>query len=88
MFTIAIRENENFTELQLNNFTVKTSMFADDTMIFLNGLERQFDLIFDILINFGFFSRCTINWDKSKAFYIGAGKQWKKSNQISLFATS
>jgi len=30
-------------------------MFADDTMVFLNGTERQFDLIFDIFINFGFF---------------------------------
>jgi len=58
---IAISKNENFTGLQLDKFTVKTSMFAADTMIFLNGSERQFNIIFNILINFEFFSGCTIN---------------------------
>jgi len=33
-------------------------------------------LIFEILIKFGCVSGCTINWDKSKAFYIGASKHW------------
>ena len=47
-------------------------MFADDTLIFLNGLENQFEYVFDIFQAFGRISGCRLNLKKSEAFHIGS----------------
>ena len=47
-------------------------MLADDTLIFLNGLENQFEYVFDIFQAFSRISGCRLNVDKSKAFHIGS----------------
>ena len=47
-------------------------MFADDTLIFLNGLENQFEYVLDIFQAFGRISGCRLNLDKSEASHIGS----------------
>ena len=47
-------------------------MFADDALIFLNGLENQFDYVFNIFQAFGRIWGCKLNLDKSEAFHIGS----------------
>ena len=51
---------------------LKSARFADDTLIFLNGLENQFEYVFDIFQMFGRISGCRLNLDKSEAFHIGS----------------
>jgi len=48
-------------------------------MVFLNGSESQFKYVYEIFQNFASTSGCRINWDKSKAFNIGASKHWTQA---------
>ena len=43
-----LRDSHLFNGLKIGDFSVKVSMFADNTLIFLNGLENQFEYVFDI----------------------------------------
>ena len=54
-------------------------LFADDTVIYLNGNSFQFNYVFDILGYFDKESGCKVNLTKSYAFYIGSsmGKKFK-----------
>ena len=74
----ALRANSQYVGLQLGSSNVKISLFADDTIIYLDGTVNQFEIVFAIFTKFGMFSGCTINWNKSKAFYIGASKHWQE----------
>ena len=47
-------------------------MFAEDTLIFLNGLENRFEYVFNIFQTFGRILGCRLNLDKSEAFHIGS----------------
>ena len=49
---------------------IKVSLFANDTLVFLEGRKNDFDIMLDILNKFGELSGCKINGSKSKAFYI------------------
>jgi len=75
----ALRNSIDFVGLTLDNSTVKASLFADDTVLCLNGSESQFKYVYKIFQNFASTSRCKINWDKSKAFNIGASKHWAQA---------
>ena len=55
---------------------VKVSLFADDTLVFVEGTRNDFETIFDILDKFGKLSACKINESKSKAFYTGNVKDF------------
>ena len=68
----ALRDSHLFNRLKIGGLSVKVSMFADDTLIFLNGLENQFEYVFDIFQAFGRISGCRLNLDKSEAFHIGS----------------
>ena len=50
---------------------IQVSVFADDTLVFLEERKNDFDRVFDILDKFGQLSDCKINGSKSKVFYIG-----------------
>jgi len=72
----ALRNSTDFVGLTLGNSTVKASLFADDTMVCLDGFESQIKYVYEIFQNFALKSGCKINWDKSKAFNIDASKHW------------
>ena len=74
----ASRANSQYVGLQLGSSNVKISLFADDTIIYLDETVNQFEIVFAIFTKFAMFSGCTINWNKSKAFYIGASKRWQE----------
>ena len=50
----------------------KTSLFADDSLIFLRGEPRAFELSLQCIETFGAVSGCRMNWSKSTAFDIGS----------------
>ena len=43
-----LRHSHLFNGLKIGGLSVKVSMFADDTLIFLNECENQFEYVFDI----------------------------------------
>ena len=67
-----LRDSHLFNGLKIGGLSVKVSMFADDTLIFLNGLENQFEYVFDIFQALGRISGCKLNLDKYEAFHIGS----------------
>ena len=56
----------------IDDMEYKTSLFADDTLIFLKGDLRDFELALQCIETFGAMSDCNMNWSKSTAFYIGS----------------
>ena len=64
----ALRASSQYVGLQLGSSNVKISLFADDTIIYLDGTVNQFEIVSAIFTKFATFSGCTINWNKSKAF--------------------
>ena len=71
---IFFRQNISYKGLTIQNHCFKVSLFADDTVIYLNGNSSQFKFVFDILRIFGERSGCKVNIDKSTAFYIGSSR--------------
>ena len=61
-----------FTGVKIGNDALKLSMFADDTIIFLNGGYDQFKRVFVLLNDFENFSGCRLNLNKSQAFFVGS----------------
>ena len=59
---------------KINSHCFKVSLFADDTVIYLNGNTSQFNYVFDILKYFGNKSECKVNLNKSSVFYLGSSK--------------
>ena len=49
-------------------------MFADDTVIYLNGNPSQFKYVFDILRTFSDQTECKVNINKSNAFYVSLSR--------------
>lgn len=72
------------------------SLFADDSVCFVDGSRESFSQLFDTLNKFGKFSGCKINLTKTEAIWIGSkrgcqqfpfnnqGITWKLSNFKSL----
>ena len=56
----------------IDNVEYQTSLFADDTLIFLKGKPSDFELALLCIETFGAMSVCKMNWSKSTAFYIGS----------------
>ena len=61
----------SYQGIKVKDKEIKVSLFADDTLLFLEGNKNDFDIVFDILHKFGELSGCKINGSKSKALYIG-----------------
>ena len=62
----------SYQGIKVKDKEIKVSLFADDTLVFLEGNKNDFDIVFDILHKFGELSGCKINGSKSKAFFIGS----------------
>nr|CAB3264539.1 pol-like protein [Phallusia mammillata] len=68
----AALRNDSYIGIRLNNRESKVSLLADDTLIFVRGEPSDFDKIFRVLNKFSEMSGCTINMQKSLAFYLGS----------------
>ena len=77
--TAMLRQSKDYQGFEIEDYCFKVSLFADDTVIYLNGNSSQFKCVFDILDYFGKESGCKVNLSKSYAFYIGSsmGKKFK-----------
>ena len=71
---VAIRDNDIKGILKIGEIEKKVSLFADDTICFLNGDTESFVNLFEILHYFASFSGCRLNVSKSEAIYIGSSK--------------
>ena len=69
-----LRQSKEYQGFKINSHCFKVSLFADDTVIYLNGNASQFNYVFDILKYFGNKSGCKVNLNKSSAFYLGSSK--------------
>ena len=74
-----LRQSKAYQGFEIEHHCFKVLLFADDTVIYLNGNSSQFNCGFDILDYFGKESGCKVNLSKSYAFYIGSslGKKFK-----------
>ena len=68
----SLRDSPLFNGLEIGGITIKLSMCANDSLIFLNGFENPFEYVFDIFQAFGRISDCRLNPDKFEASYIGS----------------
>jgi len=75
----SLKNNLSPPGLTLDDSTAKAFLFADDTVVFLNGFKSQFKYVYEMFQNFASTSGCTFNWDKSKAFNIDASKHWTQA---------
>ena len=71
----ALMQDVGYKGLSIADTSLKSSMSADDTVIFLDGRASQFKQVFDILQQFSVFSGLQINLEKSQTFYIGIKRQ-------------
>ena len=56
-----LRDNPLLIGFKIGGLSVKVSMLADDTLIFLHGLENRFQSVLDIFRAFGKISGCRLN---------------------------
>ena len=75
---IMLRQIILYHVLQIGTELLKISLFADDTVIYLNDSPFQFECVFTILKTFGSKTVCQVNLNNSCAFYLGKSK--KKQN--------
>ena len=93
IMALSIRQNDHIKGIPLlNNYEAKISLFADDSVCFLDGSDNSFSQLFETLDNFGKYSGCKINLNKTEAVWIGSKKgcqdvpyniqgiSWKTSN--------
>ena len=74
---IMLRQSTLYHGLQIGTELLKVSLFANDTVIYLNDSPSQFKCVFTILENFGSKSGCKVSLNKSCAFYSGKSKKNK-----------
>ena len=59
----------SYQGIKVKDKEIKVSLFADDTLVFLEDKKNDFDIVFDILHKFGEPFGCKINGSKPKPFY-------------------
>ena len=96
ILALSIRQNEQGKGIKVLNQEVKISLFADDSVCFVDGTGDSFKNLFDILNKFGRYSGCKMNITKTEAIWIGSkrgcqefplrdkGITWRPSNFKSL----
>ena len=96
VMALSIRQNEQLKGIMINTHEVRISLFADDSVCFIDGARDSFELLFDILNEFGRYSGCQINLTKTEVVWIGSkrgcqdfplrnqGITWKTSRFKSL----
>ena len=72
---LLLRQSQVYKGLTIEKHCLKVFLFADDTVIYLNGNPSQFNSVFSILNDFGLHTGCSVNFNKSIAFYLGFSKE-------------
>ena len=75
IMALSIRQNDQIKGISFNNYEAKISLFADDSVCFLDGSIRSFSQLFKFLSKFGEFSGCKINFNKTEAIWVGSKKK-------------
>lgn len=92
ILALSIRQNIQIKGIPLQNDTeAKISLFADDSVCFLDGSDISFSELFVTLSNFGKYSGCKNNFSKTEAIWIGSQKgcqDFPYSNQRVSWKTS
>ena len=96
ILALSIRQNDRVKGIKILDQEVKISLFADDSICFVDGSGDSFKNLFDVLNKFGRFSGCKMNISKTEAIWIGSkrgcqefplrdmGITWKPSKFKSL----
>lgn len=74
IMALSIRQNDQIKGICCNNNETKISLFADDSVCFLDGSVTSFFVLFEFLDKFGKYSGCKINFNKTEAVWIGSKK--------------
>ena len=75
--TVMIDQNKLVKGIKLGNDEVKIIQFADDTTIFLDGMEGSLQNTLNIIEIFGTYSGLKMNKDKSELIWFGKKKHTK-----------
>ena len=74
IMALSIRQNDQIKGICFKNHEAKISLFADDSVCFLDGSVNSFSQLFKFLTEFGKYSGCKINFSKTEATWIGSRK--------------
>jgi hypothetical protein len=74
----AIRQEEEIKGIQIGKETVKTSLFADDMILYLKDLKNSTQKLLDTINNYSKVAGFKINLQKSLAFLYTNNKQTEK----------
>ena len=75
ILALSIRQNDLIKGIPLpNGSEAKISLFADDSVCFLDGSDNSFSNLYGSLSEFGKHSGCKINFSKTEAVWIGSLK--------------
>ena len=70
----AVRKDENIRSINIANVECKLSQYADDTTMIVDGSELSLSRTLLLLDNFAISSGLKINYEKTKALWIGSYK--------------
>ena len=90
LLTNQIRKNENIKGITLAGLELKNSCYADDASFILDGTQKSFETLIDVLENFSFISGLKLNPKKCQVLRIGSLKDSnvtflrKKNNSCGL----
>ena len=76
--------DENFRGVIIVNVVRKVSLFADATLLFLNGFHYQFEMVFAVVDEFVFFQNVGIIYLNHKPFLLSV-KDKKVPNRFTLW---
>ena len=74
IMALMIRQNDQIIGIPVGDQEAKISLFADDSVCFLDGSDNSFIQLFNTLHEFGLYSGCKININKTEAIWIGSKK--------------
>ena len=72
IMALSIRQHRQIKGIPVNGQEAKISLFADDSVFFLDGPNSSFNHLFETLHIFGLYSGCKINLNKTEAIWIGS----------------
>ena len=79
MLAHKIRNDKDITGIVVNGVEYKISQFADDTAILLDGTDKFFKSILNILNEFANYSGLKVNFEKTHVIWIGSLKYTTRS---------
>ena len=71
LLTNQIRKNENIKGITLAGLELKNSCYADDAPFILDGTQKSFETLIDVLENFSFISGLNLNPKNAKYYVLG-----------------